>query len=563
MTFESLAGESPDVLAHESGGGSGQVLRGGGALRDYDYHPRSLVLTPTGVRDFFLPDFEKNTDEFCEVFCRRAAGLLRDAGIDGDRTAEAAWLGAIYMALDATICFNMTQVAQACAKRGLLPSMGPEPSKSVLGSIARGNPPPSLQVRILRSLRRRPSAARDWARWMTSSFRSAAYSRRPPALMSRTRDILCFSMTPGQAELAQQEGKRLVLSVFDHWFENLPDDAGLPVLPRPELVADLADMAASMFSERGVSMPEHVRTSLTQSFTIITQIALFSLQTVERQARRLPREFWAGSLGSLNKRTIARVIQKEGGRVVGHDHGIGSGSLLTPLRMMIDWDFCDTFLTFSQAHVDGIKLQVDPQYKVRLEPYSAGVSPTPLFFPPAAGRADGDKAGRLRVCYVPSHYNLEYHYVTPIPFDIATLDFQIRLLTHLKSAGYEVVYKPHPHCYVGVVDELVRITGARLETRPFEQIPLDEIGVAIVGNAQSTVIRSALHMGVPMVILDTGRLSLVPKAQELLLRRAEIVALRQDEDNRFELNTGVLDAAIERSKTLRDDAFGNAYYPVV
>lgn len=556
-----MAGEGLDVLARAYAGRSPSVAPRSGALRDFDYHPRSLVLTPAGVRDFFLPDFERNTDEFCEVFCRRVAELLREEDIDRDRTAEAAWLCAIFMALDATVCFNMTQVAQACLERGLLPSMGPDPGESVLGSIARGNLPPSLQVRILRSHRRRPSTVHEWGRWITSSFRSAAYSRRPPALMSKSRDILCFSMTPGQAETARQEGKRLVLSVFDHWFGNLPDDASLPPVARPALVANLVEIAASMFAERGVAMPEHVKASLAQSFRTIAQISLFLLQTVERQARRLPREFWAGSLGSLNKRTIARVIQKEGGKIVGHDHGIGSGSLFLPPRMMIDWDFCDTFLTFSEAHVAGIQLQVDPRLKVRRSPYSASVSPTPLFFPPAARPAAQSGVVHPRVCYLPSHYNLEYHYITPLPFDIAALDFQVRLLTHLKSAGYEVSYKPHPNCYVGVVNELLRVTGVHLETRPFEEIPLDEIGVALVGNAQSTVIRSALHMGVPMVILDTGRLSLVSNAEELLLRRAEIIALRQGDDNRFELDTGVLDAAIERSKTLRDDAFERAYYP--
>src|SRR6185437_3413321 len=102
-----MAGESLDVLARAYAGNSQSVNSRSGALRDFDYHPRSLVLTPAGVRDFFLPDFERNTDEFCEVFCRRVAELLSKEDIDRDRTAEAAWLCAIFMVLDATVCFNM------------------------------------------------------------------------------------------------------------------------------------------------------------------------------------------------------------------------------------------------------------------------------------------------------------------------------------------------------------------------------------------------------------------------------------------------------------------------
>jgi hypothetical protein len=531
-------------------------------LRRFDFHPRALKLTPAGVQDFFLPAAEDSAHAFADEFSVRAIVLLRRRGIDQDRTAEAAWLVLIFMAFEAAVYFEMTQIAEGCAKKGLLAVCGDDDTKSVLASIAMGRVPPSIQVKALRSRHRRPSRLHDWGRWVASAFKADGYSRRPPPLLNRERDILCFSGLKGLVGIANLAGKRLVLSTFDQWFDNLPDDAALPKLSDVEFMTELVDLAESIFAAHQVPFRSHIRAGLLQTFTTLTRMADCLLAMIESKARLLPNEFMAVSMGSIYNRVLGHVVRKQGGIVTGHDHGTGSGTMYLPLQGQLDWDFCDAFLTYSEAQAEGIRLQTDPRYRVRSKPVEVRVSPKPLYEAISQPDRGGAHTGRpLRICYAPPHYALEYYYITPLPLDIATLDFQVRLLLHLKRAGHEVIYKPHPICHVGVVEELVRVTGVSVETRPFEEIAGGEVDVALVGHPRSTVIRSVLLSDLPLVILDPTGFGLLPRPNELLSRRAETVSLARSKENRIILDTERLDAAIQRSLTLRDHSFQHEYYP--
>ena len=530
-----------------------------------DYHPHAQALGRDGVRDFFMPAPEASADRLLKRLLADFAQLLNGAGIDNNRTAEAIWLMSIYLALDAVSTFIMLQIATGNEARRLGVAYGGD--ESALTRLGRGQTFDSAVAVRLQSKDFKPSLIRTWGRFARACLRGDDVSRKPPLLIDRQSDILCFAAEPWHRRLASEQGKCLVLSHPENWFAGFAAkrESSSRNLDQ-NLIGQVTDICANAIRDEGLRIPDHVRASLNANVAATVQTAAAMRASLEAKRRYLPREFWATSMGPAYNRVLARVVQKEGGSVTAFDHGTGCGWMNMPELVAFEWDFCDRFITFSETHAEAIRNMAAQggRYKVNARECVVSASRFPLYDVSIAGKGGHPRGGRekLSVWYVPTHYTQEQFYVPPVPPDVVELDFQVRLLCDLADLGHEVVVKPHPGCKVGLPPGLIDCCGARIDKRPFEEI-VAEPDVVVFDYPQSTALRSAVIAGIPMVVLDPGRTPFLPDAMSLLQRRAAVVPIERDAENRRHVAKAALSAAVAEAPQRMSDAFQRAYYPVV
>lgn len=526
-----------------------------------DYHPHGLEFSEYGVKDFVMPVSEAAADRVFADFCACAAALLRNEGFDRNATAEALGLSLIYMGLEATHFFILSGIAEKNTELDRLAHYGD--SDGALGRIAAGDKASSQFVSRFRGFGAKPSAVKTWGRFAKSILRRDAYSRKPPFLIDRRNDILCFAADPWHQKLAAQAGKRLVLSSHENWFGGSSATSDVSAHIDRDLVSAMADIAIGAFEREGVRELPSVRESLREIFSGLAAVVLRLMTALEQNRRLLPNEFWTISTGGLHARLVSRLVRKQGGTVTNYDHGTGAGWMDSPELLLVEWDQCDTFIAFSQAQADGVKALIARAARYSLSGKAPEVvaSPLPLYDTSIAGANSGRHSpARTRVWYVPSAYTGERFYLPPLPPDIVAADFQMRLFRQLRDLGHEIIIKPHPECPVGFPPAMLAGAEARIETRSFEHVA-DAPDVVIMDYPHSTAFRSAVLSNVPLVVLDPGRVAFLPEARRLLERGAARVEFTFDEQNRRRIDKDRLAQAIEHAPQLTDRSFQQAYYP--
>lgn len=355
------------------------------------------------------------------------------------------------------------------------------------------------------------------------------------------------------------------MSNRENWFETLDTIKIDTISLNRKLVSDIVDITETVFVDNGVPMRPNVRQSLFAIFSSLANVTAALLVSVEQQRRYIPREFWSNSMGNIHGRIMAHIVHKEGGRVTVFDHGTGCGWMDSPEVAALEWNYCDRFVCLSDAHTKSIRQLIGRGQKYQINAGSCEVitSPIPLYDCSIANINQRQNRGKsLLVWYLAPIYTSQRHYIPPLPPDIVSVDFQARLLNQLHTLGHKIAVKPHPDCSIGFPDQLLKSVNAKLETRPFETIA-HKPDVVVLDYPSSTTFRSTILANIPLVILDPGRITFSPDAKTLLAKRAEIIEIERDGENRRRISTSRLDNAIMRSLHLTDDAFQKTYYPIV
>ncbi len=103
--------------------------------------------------------------------------------------------------------------------------------------------------------------------------------------------------------------------------------------------------------------------------------------------------------------------------------------------------------------------------------------------------------------------------------------------------------------------------GVRIVTERLEAI-MDTADVIIFASPHSTAFTNALASHRPVVFVDFGLDSWVPKAYEMLGYQCRVVRGWSEEDNRLHVDWDELHAAIDEAPKLSDTAFADNYLVV-
>lgn len=516
-------------------------------MKKIDIHPWNLDFDDLGVSDYYNPVDERLQDLFSYEAAGEIYSNLVKGNIDKNHSDEVLWLSAIYIVMEMTNSFYYGALIEASSKDGVQLTR----EVQAFDTFEKYYSDSSKECDFKRRYRNENKASswlRSLARWIGSSFlKRDSFSRVPPKLMKKNRDILCFAGDAQMAAFAASRGKRLVLGTIEQWFGDLDWDID-PKLKQSFLstAEQLSKSADSIANNLGYVLPNSLRKSLMQSIYDILEVVSCYLRHIERKSRYLPSELWLGSGGNIYNRTIARAAQKCGATTVSFDHGSGSGWVDLPLIRLIDVDFCDRYLCFTEAQASGIeRLRRDGLFVAGGPKPSIEASPFPLFQKPnLTPKVEREKP---RAMYVPSLYENGRTFIPPLISEVAEVDFQFKLLKGLRDLGYDVVIKPHPECKIGIPPRLLEATGAVLENRPFEQV-CDQADLLLFDYLTTSAIRSAFFTDLPLVLFDHGRTPIQKQAEGVLEQRAIIHRVDRDETNRPRINSEDLRGCIASAK---------------
>lgn len=529
-------------------------------MKKIDIHPWNLDFDDCGVRDFYNPVDERLQDFFSYEVAGKVYSNLTKENIDHNHCDEVVWLSAIYIVMEMTNSFYYGALVEASSKDGVRLTRELQAFDTFEKYYSDFPKDSHFKLRY-RNDNKTTSGLRSLARWLGSSvLKGDNFSRVPPKLMKPSQDILCFSGDAAMAAFAASKGKRLVLGAINQWFGGL--DWGVdPKLRQSfqDTAEQFSMLAVSIANNLGCVLRSGLRISLMQSIYDILEVVSCYLRHVERKSRYLPNEIWLGSGGNVYNRMIARAAQKCGATTVSFDHGSGSGWVDLPLVRLIDVDFCDRYLCFTEEQASGIeRLRRDGLFVAGAPKPSIEVSPFPLFQKPnLTPKVD---RGKPRAMYVPSLYENGRTFIPPLISEVAEVDFQFKLLKILRDLGYEVVVKPHPECKIGIPPKLLEATGAKIENRPFEQV-CGQADLLLFDYLTTSAIRSAFFTDLPLVLFDHGRTPIQKQAESVLEQRAVIHRVDRDDTNRPIIELEDLRAGIASAKLKSHDTeFRDTYF---
>ena len=355
------------------------------------------------------------------------------------------------------------------------------------------------------------------------------------------------------------------------WFGPLD---GLPAqsswqATRDSVVVEKALEAARVgFAAGDEELPGYLDGYLRDWLVQAMELSRVRLTAILNQPGDLPRHLWTGNGGSVWNRILRHATRRLGGTVTGHDHGNGAGHLVSTLSTLLEFESCDTFVTFTPTQAQALQSGLFPALLIPANAPEIIAAPSPRDGSSPAKRVrsqrprleGNDAAPAIRtVMYPSSFYNGDKpNYNVLIP-DIVALDWEARLFSHLNRWGYRVLHKPHPASVALPPAGFAQAFGGRTLLDPFESV-MHLADAFVFVSAQSTTFLAMLESGKPMVFVDPGLFEWVPAAYDMLRRRCRIVRGWFDDANRLQVDWDELLGAFQESGDLMDTTFFDSYY---
>lgn len=378
---------------------------------------------------------------------------------------------------------------------------------------------------------------------------------RPAAFIRPDRDVCSFHSSPLLRAYARERSTKPVLMSHGDWFvpAEKADLVRTPGFGR-EMLDFLSDATRRAFLAADVGRkfsPDLAE----RSYARLSQWTNFHFQHVMRRGMRLPREFWAGTMGFPLHRIFARAVRLNGGAVVGFDHGAGSGMFKWDYQPRHEFGFVDRFVSFGPAMAEGLKANAEvcglEFAKVRIESVSeirsvnrGGISRKPT-----------------KAAYIASQYCGDKFMSPPFCDNERLFDWQHRLLSFLKSTGLDIAIKPHPEDTQKPAEKISADLDIDILNGRFENIDWQDT-IFFFDTPLSSAFSAALASGMPIVLFDVPHLTRRTLAQGMLERRVSIAPAWYDDSKRIQTDWKNLGATIDRALSLDSDELLKRFYGV-
>ena len=377
---------------------------------------------------------------------------------------------------------------------------------------------------------------------------------RPPVLFKPERDICVFHQSQITAAYAAQRGVAPCLMTHGDWFTQVPDAAerGRP------LNADIQKMLTSAMQESFAAADLDDADAIGESVRQFSDYARwidFHRAALSESGKPIPKEFWAATMGFPLHRILARAVLRNGGEVVGFDHGAGSG--------MYDWDFpvrtefgmLSRFVSFAPAMAEGLARNV-----ARCGGRFRSVTIEALAAPRRKRTYSFDRK-KVKLVYVSRSYWGHNFMSPPLDDNERLTDWQWRLLPALQRLGWDVGFKPHPEDIDTPAAQLRDALGVTVRDGKFEDTDWSDT-VFIFDSTLSSTFPYALATGLPIVLFDTPHVAMRPEARSALERRVAMIPVWRDADGRLQTDWAAIPESIERAAAGRDAGLVAKYYGI-
>lgn len=529
-----------------------------------------MTVDEHGIRGFAWPLGRQEVLDLRDAMTLRLTEAARGSG-DLDEDAELLSIvfgGFVNEALGLYQAHALIRRLRALSYRAIVP-----PGTRYLAAVASDAPPwPSPFLDFLK--RGLPRASRG-VRAMLSRMRTEMRWNGPsPAIArpcDRERDIGAIQRLP----LIYRHARAVpeIVRFYDRgqWFGPLDGHSARhswQATPDSVVVDRALEAVHVGFAAGNEELPGYLDSYLHDWLVQAMELSHRRLTAILALPEGLPRHLWTGNGGSVWNRILRHATRRLGGTVTGHDHGNGSGHLVSLLRTVFEFESCDTFVTFTPTQAKALQSGLRTDLLIPPNPPEIIAAPFLRDGSSAAKRArsqrpraggNGAATATRTVMYPSSFYNGDRpNYNVLIP-DIVALDWEARLFSHLNRWGYKVLHKPHPASVALPPAGFAQAFGGMTLLERFESV-MHLADAFVFVSPQSTTFVAMLESGKPMVFVDPGLFEWVPDAYEMLRRRCRIVRGWFDDANRLQVDWDELRGAIQESGDLMDTTFFDSYY---
>lgn len=534
-------------------------------------HPADISLTSAGIVGFSWPYNHKEILAFGNALEHELADLL--ANHQDQKSAIAYKIAAKNYVLSICTCY-MGEILSARLKENGQSLNLPKEWK-VWGNLLNDMAPPIPfyidQIKLKKKNGGNPAANRFLHPLVTLKLLKRA-SIGPRGIKFDGLYLPRFSLAAGNdaiwatqrlplIELHSQKVKTPVyLCPSLKFFSHVSDGEMASALNVDAVHSSIMGIIQRTFENHGAHYRPHIRDYL--DHVLKCYVAFIRVHLARLSKQDLPKRLWTGTGGNLWDVMLRCAVRERGGNVVAHDHGGGVPHLDHPEKGWIEMWSCDRFITYSAEQVKTFEqfmlgwpnldkalptveaLEVRPEKSKHIREF-------------ARFRKDFLDIRSVRI--FSTIYSSEDGRGLPIYPHMAYIDWQARLIGHLKNAGYDVGFKPHPDSRLPAPRSYETMLGANIIETPFDQMDQD-FDLYVFDLSNTSVLQAALLTNKPVLVVDFSVMNWRADAKELFERRCGYIQ-GYYEGNRMMIDWAQLEPQI-RNAALRcnNHDFAKKYY---
>ncbi len=528
-----------------------------------------------GVKDFFWPVSHKECASFGNDIVKACSSLIRNAD-DGDALIPYKLI-AKYFTAEAVGIFQGDLLRERFKESGkevsvpsswrLWPPLLKKESPSeipFLDNLRQGPAKPNYTKKIL-NLSRLKKLSRLF-HFKKNGLTIDGLKIKAVTAKHLSDTIIATQRTETICLHAQEEQKDVIFCRSHKWFKKIEDDELQASLSQnnEKLEKSILDAVSDLYEQNNIKLEPHAYRYLKRVLTEGAALLRIHYARLVNKPDKLPKHIWTGSGGNIWDMTLRLAVMAQNGTAEGHDHAMGQGVYALALTPFIEFWGADRFITFNQSQSDGLLANPANTWAImdrtmadiaNLEKRRNNDS---IKTYPKFNLANPDIK---TIALMTTIYDRDRGRLTPVPADIVAVDWQARLISHLKSWGYNVILKRHPESPILPPPSFEAKLGAKIVAGKFEDM-LDTVDMILFDYIYTTTFRTVLETNIPVAIADYYDILWSPHVKELIEKRCAIVNGCYDKFNRAQIDWNALKSGIKEapSKANNHD-FACVYLP--
>lgn len=379
---------------------------------------------------------------------------------------------------------------------------------------------------------------------------------------SNAGDILAIDPSKLTIKHAKGAKKLLRYSGFDEWFGSVPRSH---ISKESEGLVGLENVLSIVKKSFNISGYEISLSSITYLTSWINQannFVSYHLNSRNDLLNKISGDVWFGCGGSSVWHVMMiEKLRRKNIKVVTHDHGSGnSHHEQTPVHW-VEFMHTDQFVTFNETN-EKLKQQslnselLFGQPRPLIQSLHTVLDEKP---PTVTSKMVRTSVEIKKIMYVGTAFHGEGARLRPIFHDLTYIDWQIKLLSHLKKINIDVIYKPHPEGATRAPKDFAEKFGFRTIEKKFEDIN-ETFDAYLIDFLFSSTTPSILKSDKPVFFINLGFPEIIPDALDLVRKRCYYLDAEYSTDSRLSIDFDKFNESIKKKEHIFDTSFADLYF---